>query len=108
VSAASLERTASSCAVNSPSSRSEALEAWPQVSVQIHYAQDDPLVDVDQVRALEAAARESGVSPEIHVYDGVGHLFEDAGLPGHDEAAAQLMSERVLAFLAKLEATARD
>jgi dienelactone hydrolase len=84
------------------------LEAWPQVSVQIHYAQDDPLVDVDQVRALEAAARGSGVSPEIHIYDGVGHLFEDAGLPGHDEAAAQLMSERVLAFLAKLEATARD
>jgi hypothetical protein len=33
------------------------LEAWPQVSVQIHYAKDDPLVDVDQVRALEAAAQ---------------------------------------------------
>jgi dienelactone hydrolase len=79
------------------------LEAWPKVPVQVHYAQDDPLVDVDQVRTLQAAARASGVSAEVHVYDRVGHLFEDAGTAGYDPGAAQLMLERVLAFLGKLE-----
>ena len=60
------------------------LEPWPKVPVQVHYAQGDPLIDVDQVRALEAAARASGASAEVHVYDRVGHLFEDAGSPGHE------------------------
>jgi dienelactone hydrolase len=76
---------------------------WPEVPVQVHYAQDDPLVDVDQIGELEAAVRASGASAEVHVYPGVGHLFEDAGLPDHDPAAANQMLARVLAFLAKLE-----
>lgn len=84
------------------------LEAWPQVPVQVHYAKGDPLIDVDQVRALEAAARASGVPAEIHVYDGVVHLFEDAGLPGHDPAAAELMFERVVAFLGEFEPIAEE
>jgi dienelactone hydrolase len=79
------------------------LEAWPPVPVHVHYAHGDPLVDVEQVRALEAAAQASGVTAEVHVYDGVGHLFEDAGLADHDPAAAQLMLERVLAFLREFE-----
>jgi dienelactone hydrolase len=36
---------------------------------------------------------------EMHVYDRVRHLFKDAGLAAHDPAAAELMLERVLAFL---------
>jgi hypothetical protein len=36
---------------------------------------------------------------EVRVYDRVGHLFEDAGVAAHDPAAAELMLERVLAFL---------
>lgn len=79
------------------------LEAWPRVPLQVHYAAGDPLVDVEQVRALESAALEAGVPAEVHVYDGLGHLFEDAGTTGHDPAAAQLLVERVLGFLGRLE-----
>jgi dienelactone hydrolase len=79
------------------------LEAWPRVPLQVHHARNDELVEVDQVRALEAAARAAEVSAEVHVYDRVGHLFEDAGLGDHDPAAAQLMMERVLRFLGGLD-----
>jgi dienelactone hydrolase len=79
------------------------LEAWPQVPVQMHYAKDDPLVEVDQILALEAAAGASGAPVEVHVYERVGHLFEDAGYAGYDSGAAQLLLERVIAFLGKLE-----
>jgi dienelactone hydrolase len=67
----------------------------------VHYARDDELVEVDQVRALEAAARAADVSVKVHVYNGVGHLFEDSGSADHDPAAAQLMMERVLGFLVR-------
>jgi dienelactone hydrolase len=83
------------------------LEAWPLVPVQIHYAEGDPLVDPTGVRALETAARASGAAVEVHVYDRVGHLFEDPSLPAHDAAAADLMLERVLAFLRGLGAGSR-
>jgi dienelactone hydrolase len=84
------------------------LKAWPLVSVQLHYTQPDPLVDVDQIHAIEAAAQASGAPVEAHVYDRVGHLFEDAGLAGHDPVAAQLMLQRVLAFLDTLEPISQD
>jgi dienelactone hydrolase len=83
------------------------LEAWPLVPVQLHYAEGDPLVDPAAVGALETAARASGAPVEVHVYDRVGHLFEDASLAAHDAAAAELMLERVLAFLGGLETGSR-
>ena len=83
------------------------LEAWPLVPVQIHYAEGDPLVDPTGVRALETAARASGAAVEVHVYDRVGHLFEDPSLAAHDAAAADLMLERVLAFLRGLRTGSR-
>lgn len=79
------------------------LEEWPRVPVQMHYAERDPWVEADGVRALEAAAARAGVSAEVHVYDGGGHLFEDAESPDHDPGAAEMMMERVLGFLAGLE-----
>ncbi len=78
------------------------LERWPAVPVQVHYAMNDPWVDVNQVHALEAAVREAGEAIDVHAYERGGHLFEDADLETHDPAAAHLMLERVLAFLAKL------
>jgi dienelactone hydrolase len=84
------------------------LETWPRVPIQVHYARQDPLVEVDQVRALEAAARASGVPVEVHIYDDVGHLFEDAGSADHDPAATQLMLKRVLAFLDSLDDESRS
>jgi hypothetical protein len=56
----------------------------------------------------EAAAQASGTPAEVHIYARVGHLFEDAGLSGHDRVAAELMLERVVAFLGKLESTAEE
>jgi dienelactone hydrolase len=79
------------------------IEAWPQVPVQVHYARNDELVDVDQVRALEAAALAADVSVEVYVYDRVSHLFEDSDSADHDPGAAQLMMERVLHFLGRLD-----
>jgi dienelactone hydrolase len=48
------------------------------------------------------------VPVEVHVYDGVGHLFEDAGSAHHDPAATRLMLERVLAFLNSLDGESRS
>lgn len=78
------------------------IEAWPGVPAQVHYAENDPLVEVDQILAFEAMVRAAGTSVEVYSYDGGGHLFEDAGWKGHDPAAAQLMLERILAFLGRL------
>ena len=38
----------------------------------------------------------------MFVYPGDGHLFADCSLPSYDEAAAALLTERVLAFLARI------
>ncbi len=37
---------------------------------------------------------------ELFVYPGEEHLFADNSLPSYDPAAAQLLTERTLAFLA--------
>lgn len=83
------------------------LEAWPPVPVQMHYAQGDHLVDTAAVAALDTAARASGTQVDVHVYDRVGHLFEDSSLAAYDRVAAELMLERVLAFLDGLETGSR-
>lgn len=76
---------------------------WPPVPVQMHYARGDPLVDAEQVQALEAAARTAGVPAEVHAYDHGGHLFEDPGAAGYDPSSARVMLDRVLAFLARID-----
>ncbi len=78
------------------------IEEWPRVPVQVHYAEDDAFVAVDDVSALNAAVESAGVQAEVHVYSGVGHLFEDSALAGHDPTASKLMVERVLRFLERV------
>lgn len=78
------------------------IESWPAVPVQLHYADGDPEVDVDQVRALETAARAGGARVEVHAYEPGGHLFEDRAYQDHDATSAQLLLERVQAFLQDL------
>ena len=51
--------------------------------------------DIDAARALVASTPDA----ELFVYPGSGHLFADAGGPDYDEAAAGLLTARVLAFL---------
>lgn len=80
------------------------VDRWP-VPVQLHYARNDPLVDVEQVQALEASARRADVPAEVYMYDHVGHLFEDPGLAGYEPLAAQVMLDRVLAFLDRIDVT---
>jgi dienelactone hydrolase len=75
--------------------------AWPDgVPVQVHAMEADPWFvgdgDIDAARALVAAADDA----ELFLYPGDQHLFADSSLPSYDAAAAGLLRERVLAFLA--------
>ncbi|MGH3304648.1 MAG: dienelactone hydrolase family protein [Streptosporangiaceae bacterium] len=75
--------------------------AWPDgVPVQVHGMDADPFFagegDVDAARGLVEQAKDA----ELFLYPGDQHLFTDSSLPSHDAAAAGLMTERVLAFLA--------
>lgn len=82
---------------------SEFSPAWPrQVAVQIHAMEGDPEFvasgDIDAARDIVAQA-ENG---EMFLYPGSAHLFTDNSLADYDAAAAALVTERVLGFLAKL------
>jgi dienelactone hydrolase len=76
---------------------------WPDgVPVQVHGMDDDPIFahegDLDAAKALVAAAPDA----ELFVYPGDRHLFADSSLPSHDPEAARLLTERLLAFLARV------
>jgi len=73
--------------------------AWPAgVPVQIHGKDGDEffLEDIGAARALA----DSSDQAELFLYPGTEHLFADSSLPAYDPAAASLLTERVLAFLA--------
>jgi dienelactone hydrolase len=73
---------------------------WPQgVPLQIHTMEDDELGDVDVARELAATIE----GAELFLYPGDRHLFADDSLPGYDEDAAALLTERVLRFLDDVE-----
>ena len=76
--------------------------AWPPaVPVQVHGMDADPLFvdegDLDAARALVADAELA----ELFLYPGDRHLFVDSSLSSYDQAAAGLLTERVLGFLAR-------
>jgi dienelactone hydrolase len=77
--------------------------SWPQgVPLEIHMMADDPIVrdegDLDVARELA----ETIEGAELFEYPGDTHLFVDTSLPDHDEEAATLVTQRVLAFLDRL------
>jgi len=79
---------------------SEFGDGWPEgVPVQIHGKEGDPFFaeDLEAARALADSTDEA----ELFLYPGDEHLFADSSLPAHDPTAAALLTERVLAFLAK-------
>ncbi len=81
---------------------SEFGERWPEgVPVQVHGKEADPFF----VEDLEAAQALVGSTDraELFLYPGEEHLFADSSLPSYDPAAAALLSERVLAFLASVK-----
>jgi dienelactone hydrolase len=76
--------------------------AWPEgVPVQIHGKEGDEffLEDIDAARALVDSTDQA----DLFLYPGEEHLFADSSLPAYDPAAAALLTERVLAFLAGVE-----
>lgn len=78
---------------------SEFGDAWPaSVPVQVHGMDADPLFvgeDLDAARALAGSAERA----ELFLYPGQEHLFADSSLPSYDQAAANLLTRRVLDFL---------
>lgn len=80
---------------------SEFGDAWPDgVPVQVHGMDGDPFFagegDIDAARALVEQAKDA----DLFLYAGDRHLFTDSSLPSYDAAAAGLVIQRVLAFLA--------
>ncbi len=81
---------------------SEFGERWPAgVPVQVHGMDADPFFteeggDLDAARELVASTDQA----ELFLYPGDQHLFADSSLPAYDPAAAALLLERVLRFLA--------
>lgn len=81
---------------------SEFGDSWQaEVPVQIHGMDADPFFagegDLDAARELVQAAKDA----ELFLYPGEQHLFADSTLASYDEAATTLLTERVLAFLAR-------
>ncbi|MEU4196252.1 dienelactone hydrolase family protein [Kribbella sp. NPDC026611] len=73
---------------------------WPTgVPVQVHAKEEDEfyLEDAEAAKALV----ETVDGAELFLYPGKEHLFADSSLPAYDEAAAKLMTERTLSFLAR-------
>ncbi|WP_116451600.1 dienelactone hydrolase family protein [Blastococcus litoris] len=76
--------------------------SWPAgVPVQIHGMDADPIFvgegDVDAARELVEEAGDG----ELFLYPGDQHYFADSSLPSYDAAATELLTERVLGFLAR-------
>jgi dienelactone hydrolase/uncharacterized damage-inducible protein DinB len=72
---------------------------WPAgVPVQVHAMDGDPFFaeDIDAARDLVRTAGDA----ELFLYPGDQHLFADSSLPAYDDAAATLLRQRVLSFLA--------
>jgi len=86
------------------------IERWPEgVPVQVHYAEGDPWVEVqEEVAPLGEAVRGAGAAFEGYAYPGSGHLFADPDLVEYDQESSEKMWERVLAFLDRIDAQAPD
>ena len=86
---------------------SEFGDAWPDgVPVQVHGKDADPFFAED-LEAAQALA-DSTEQAELFLYRGEEHLFADSSLPAYDPPAATLLTERVLAFLATVQADERN
>jgi dienelactone hydrolase len=77
--------------------------SWPQgVPAQIHGMGADPIfVDEGDLAAARELV-EATDSAELFLYPGNQHLFIDRSLPDYDEAAATLLTQRVLEFLSRV------
>ena len=86
-----------------PISGEWAFGPWPEgVPVQIHGMDNDPIFVgegvIEAAREIVAAVDDA----ELFEYPGAQHYFSDSSLPSYDPAATALLTERVLAFLARV------
>lgn len=74
--------------------------AWPDgLPLQAHAARGDAWAELPILERVVA-----DVGGELFLYDGDEHLFTDASLPASDPAATDLVVERLLAFLSRVDA----
>jgi dienelactone hydrolase len=78
-------------------------DTWPDVvPLQVHGMDADPFFvedgDLEAARELVRSVPDG----ELFVYPGDQHLFADSSLPSYDEAAATLLTQRVLTFLGRV------
>lgn len=76
---------------------------WPQgVPVEIHGMDNDPIFvgegDIDAAREIVAKTSDA----KLFLYPGDQHYFADSSLPSYDAEATALLTQRVLAFLARV------
>jgi dienelactone hydrolase len=86
-----------------PISGEWAFGPWPDgVPVQIHGMDADPIFvgegDVDAAREIV----EKVEGAELFLYPGDQHYFADSSLPSYDAEATELLTRRVLEFLARV------
>lgn len=78
--------------------------SWPsELPVQIHGMDQDVFFaeegDLEEAQEIVAASEHG----ELFVYKGDQHFFADDSLPGYDASAADLLLQRILAFLSRLD-----
>lgn len=66
---------------------------------QFHMAEDDQMLDPDELALMEASLHLAERPVEIFTYGDVGHWFAEPDTDGYDETAAEVAWERTLAFL---------
>ncbi len=66
---------------------------------QLHLAEDDPMIDTDELALMEASFGLAGRPVDVHTYEGVAHHFAEPGTPGFDQDAADLAWARTIEFL---------
>ena len=86
-----------------PISGEWAFGPWPDgVPVQIHGMDNDPIFvgegDIDAAREIVEKVDDA----ELFLYPGDQHYFADSSLPSYDAEATALLTQRVLAFLARV------
>jgi len=86
-----------------PISGEWAFGPWPEgVPVQIHGMDADPIFvgegDIEAAREIVAKVDDA----ELFLYPGDQHYFSDSSLPSYDAEATRLLTQRVLAFLARV------
>lgn len=76
---------------------------WPQgVPVQIHFGETDSRRNERVIAEFASRVRKAGAVFEEHVYPTGMHHFADPHWAGYDASAAELMFQRVLAFLTRI------